>query len=137
MIRWLICLALAHLMTLTSAAFQESASIPDPRAPHTQASTSTHGSRSSSRSSDRSSDVTKPSTSTPININTATVEELDALPGVGLKMAQRIVDYRQKQGPFKRIEDLMNVQGIGEKNFLKLKPLITISTPKADRAGTM
>ncbi len=68
-----------------------------------------------------------------VNINTATVEQLDALPGVGAKLASRIVDYRQKNGGFKKVEDLMNVQGIGEKNFLKLKPLVTVGQPKAEK----
>lgn len=72
----------------------------------------------------------KPAASTLVNINTATAQELDGLPGIGLHMAQRVIDYRQKNGPFKRLEDLMSVQGIGEKNFQKLKPLITIGTPK-------
>jgi competence protein ComEA len=61
-----------------------------------------------------------------ININTASAEQLEALPGVGAKVAARIVDYRQKKGPFKKIEELMNVQGIGEKSFLKLKPQVTV-----------
>ncbi len=68
-----------------------------------------------------------------VNINTATVDQLDALPGIGAKLAARIVDYRQKNGGFKKLEDLMNVQGIGEKNFLKLKPLITLGQPKAEK----
>ncbi len=61
-----------------------------------------------------------------VNINTASAAELDALPGIGAKMAERIVEYRQKNGPFKKVEDLMNVRGVGEKNFLKLKPQITV-----------
>jgi competence protein ComEA len=75
----------------------------------------------------------KAAVATVININTATADQLDALPGVGAKLAARIVDYRQKNGGFKKIEDLMNVQGIGEKNFLKLKPLITLGQPKAEK----
>ena len=50
-------------------------------------------------------------------------------------MAERIVEYRQKNGSFKKIEELMNVQGVGEKSFLKLKPLITVTPQKTDRAG--
>jgi competence protein ComEA len=61
-----------------------------------------------------------------VNINTANAEQLEALPGVGAKTAARILDYRQKKGQFKKIEELMNVQGIGEKSFLKLKPQITV-----------
>ena len=67
-----------------------------------------------------------------MNINTASAGELEALPGIGAKTAGRIVEYRQKNGPFKKIEELMNVRGIGEKNFVKLKPQITVGTTKAD-----
>lgn len=67
----------------------------------------------------------------PININTATVEQLESLPGVGRATAERILEYRQKNGGFKKIEDLMNIRGIGEKSFLRLKPLVTITPPKA------
>ena len=65
-----------------------------------------------------------------ININTATATELEALPGVGLAMAARIIEHRQKVGGFKKIEDLMNVKGIGEKMFLNLKPLIIVAPAK-------
>ena len=66
-----------------------------------------------------------------VNLNTASAADLENLPGVGAKMAERIVEYRQKNGPFNKIEDLMNVKGIGEKNFLKLKARLTVGAPKA------
>jgi competence protein ComEA len=72
---------------------------------------------------------------TPININTATPAQLEALPGIGARTAQAIVDHRQKNGGFKKIEELMNVKGIGEKSFLKLKPMVTVSADKAEKAG--
>ncbi len=60
-----------------------------------------------------------------VNINTASAEELDALPGVGPAIAQRIVDYRTENGPFATIEDIMNVKGIGPATFARLKDHIT------------
>ena len=71
---------------------------------------------------------------TAININTATPAELQRLPGIGAATAGRIVEYREKNGPFKKPEELMNVRGIGEKSFLKLKPLVTITPPKTEQA---
>ncbi len=62
----------------------------------------------------------------PININTAGVEELIALPRIGPSIAQRIIAYREANGPFKQTAELMNVKGIGEKTFLELKERITI-----------
>jgi len=76
----------------------------------------------------------KPSSTAIVNINTASASDLEALPGIGAKTAARIVEYRQKNGPFKKIEELMNVQGIGEKNFLKLKPQITVTATRAEHA---
>ncbi|QGP92463.1 Helix-hairpin-helix motif protein [Neomoorella glycerini] len=61
-----------------------------------------------------------------ININTATLAELDTLPGIGPTLAQRILDYRTQKGPFRTIEDLQNVGGIGPKKFADLKDLITV-----------
>ena len=74
----------------------------------------------------------KPPSTAPVNINTASAAEFDGLPGIGATMAARIVEYRQKNGPFKKIEDLMNVRGLGEKNFLKLKPQLTLVGAKTD-----
>ncbi len=65
-----------------------------------------------------------------VNLNTATAEQLDSLPGVGPKVAARIIEYRQKNGPFKKIEDVMNVRGVGEKNFLKIKSRLTVGPAK-------
>ncbi len=68
-----------------------------------------------------------------VNINTASQDQFEALPGVGAKTAQRILEHRQKNGPFKKVEELMNIKGIGEKSFLKLKPYLTVGAPKADK----
>jgi len=61
-----------------------------------------------------------------IAINTATAAQLDLLPGVGPKMAQRILAYRKANGAFASLDDLQNVKGIGPKNFAKIKPFLKI-----------
>lgn len=61
-----------------------------------------------------------------ININTATAAQLDTLPGIGPVLAQRIIDYRQANGPFASLSQLMLVEGIGEKRLANILPLITI-----------
>ena len=76
--------------------------------------------------------VAKPPATAVVNLNTAAVADFEGLPGIGAKTAARIVEYRQKNGPFKKVEELMNVRGIGEKNFLKLKPQLTVAPAKAD-----
>jgi comEA protein len=63
---------------------------------------------------------------TKININTATQEELESLPGIGPKTAQKIIEYRLENGPFKSVEEIVNIKGIKQKKFDKIKDLITI-----------
>ncbi len=60
-----------------------------------------------------------------VNINTATVQQLQLLPRVGPALAQRIVDFRTANGPFKAPEELARVKGIGEKSFSRLQPYLT------------
>jgi len=61
-----------------------------------------------------------------VNLNTATVADLDTLPRIGPAMAQRILDFRDANGPFASVEDLRNVTGIGEKTFEGISALITV-----------
>ena len=75
--------------------------------------------------------ASQPATTALANLNTATAADFAKLPGIGPAVAARIVEYRQKNGSFKKIEELMNVKGIGEKTFLKLKPLVTVAPPKS------
>ena len=62
-----------------------------------------------------------------ININNASIDELDILPGVGPKIAAEIIKYRVKSGEFKAIEDIKKVRGIGKKKFNKIKDKISIN----------
>lgn len=71
-----------------------------------------------------------------VNINTATVQQLAELPGIGVKLAARIVEYRQKSGGFKAAQELMNVQGVGEKNFARLQPHLTVGADVAAKAAS-
>ena len=62
-----------------------------------------------------------------VNINTASSEELERLPRVGPSVAQKIIDFRTEQGTFQQAEDLLLVQGIGEKTFELLRPFVSVS----------
>ena len=70
-----------------------------------------------------------------ININTATKDELVALPGIGPAKAQAIVDYRKAHGPFKTVEELKDVKGIGAKRFEKLKPDLAVTGPSTAKVA--
>ena len=71
----------------------------------------------------------KPAPTAKVNINSAGVEQLTTLPGVGPRLAARIVEYRQKSGPFHATQDLVNVKGIGEKNFAKIERWLSVGEP--------
>ena len=75
-------------------------------------------------------EASRSSAATLVNLNTATAAQLETLPGVGPALAARIIEHRQKTGGFKKIEELMNIKGFGEKNFLRLKPLVTVTPAK-------
>jgi competence protein ComEA len=64
-----------------------------------------------------------------INLNTASAEELVQIKGIGHKYAQRIVEYREKNGPFNQVEDVMNIKGIGSKTFESIKDSIKVELP--------
>jgi competence protein ComEA len=65
-----------------------------------------------------------------VNLNSATAAQIASLPGIGPKTAELVVQYRTKNGPFKKIEEVMNVRGIGEKSFLKIKDQLTVTESK-------
>jgi competence protein ComEA len=64
-----------------------------------------------------------------LDVNTATTEDLEALPGIGPVLAQRIVQYRQSHGLYKTREDLLEVSGIGKKKLAELKPYLAVLSP--------
>lgn len=63
----------------------------------------------------------------PININTASAEELTVLPEITLKTAQSIIDYREENGSFQTVEEIINVNGIGKKTYRRISCYITVS----------
>src|SRR5436305_15182372 len=71
-----------------------------------------------------------------VNLNTATKEELIALPGIGPAKAQAILDYRKTNGAFKTVEDLKDVKGISANRFEKLKGEMAVTPPAAPAAST-
>ena len=76
------------------------------------------------RPQSQTTETLAPSTPELLNINTASVEELQTLPNIGVQMAQRIVNYREQHGKFASMEALQNVKGIGAKTLEKLRPFV-------------
>lgn len=69
-----------------------------------------------------------------LDLNRATVGELEALPGIGAVLAQRVIEFRTSAGGFRRIDDLREVKGIGSKKFDRIKALVTVSMSVSQRA---
>ncbi len=74
-----------------------------------------------------------------VDLNQATVSDLEALPGIGPKLAQRVIEHRDERGPFRTVEDLRQVRGIGRKKFDRLRPhvLVTNTRSLARHKGTL
>ena len=66
----------------------------------------------------------------PLDLNTASVEELQQLPGIGLTTAKAVVRFREKSGPFRRVEDLLAIRGITKRKLEKLRLYLTVSPPQ-------
>jgi competence protein ComEA len=66
----------------------------------------------------------------PVDINTADSAALESVPGIGKSLSQRIVAFREKNGPFQSVDDLLKVQGVGEKSIQKLRPYLTVAKAK-------
>src|SRR5579884_1119208 len=115
----------------TGGAPPETVSTPPDTATSTlkkSARSTAHPARSGSRSrggSEKPAKLSDPSQGT-VNINTASSEELQRLPGVGPAMAERILAYRRQNQGFKRVEDLLEISGIGDKKFAKLQPFVRV-----------
>ena len=116
-----IALGLCAVVTLTApiAAWQSASS------PNGAKSAKPAAAAKSGKSGSGRADKKAPLTGK-INLNTATVQDLTKLPRIGEKVALRIVEYRQKHGGFKKTEELMNVKGIGEKTFDKMREHLSI-----------
>ncbi|MFB3920294.1 MAG: ComEA family DNA-binding protein [Terriglobia bacterium] len=69
-----------------------------------------------------------------VDINRATAEDFTKLPGIGPELARRIVTFREKHGPFKRVEDLLAIRGIGRKKWKVIRPSLKIDTPSKKKA---
>jgi competence protein ComEA len=77
-------------------------------------------------SASKAGDASAPGIHKLVNVNTATAAELELLPGIGPALAKRIMDFRAAKGPFKRVEDLDGVKGIGPRTIERIRKLVTV-----------
>jgi len=73
--------------------------------------------------------ATKQPPAKPLNLNSATADQLAQLPGIGPKTAQTIVNFRKASGPFRRVEDLLAIRGISQKKLAAIRPYVTVGKP--------
>ena len=94
---------------------------------------------SQSSPSSRGSHATNTDSSRRVDLNHATASDLEALPGIGPKLAQRVIEHRRSHGLFTKVEDLRQVKGIGHKKFDRLRPHVLVTNPRtpARHKGTM
>jgi|SRR5580704_5506182 competence ComEA-like helix-hairpin-helix protein len=71
--------------------------------------------------------------STPLDLNTATPDQLEQLPGIGPSAAQNIVNFRTKSGPFRRVEDLLAIHGISQRKLDQIRPYVTVGAAKQSK----
>ncbi|MBE0337213.1 ComEA family DNA-binding protein [Paenibacillus sp. 23TSA30-6] len=110
---------------------ESSSTVKQPEATDSGSVTSATGVDNSNTTTNRTNAVSDPVASSAsgekkVNINTATAAELMELPGVGAKKAEAILNYRNQHGPFKRVNDLDHVKGIGAKMLAKMKPYVSL-----------
>ena len=95
---------------------------------YVRASTAAEGTDYTITTARQAQEEVTPEPSGPVDINTADLEQLQTLKGIGPALAQRIVDFREENGPFRSVEDLLQVKGIGEATLEKFRDHITVGT---------